>query len=186
MFALLPRIVPPSASRATRSSQQRLITLLVLLSSLLLIGIARADDYPGAPASVTAAYLEADGAGQAWESRTAPELLHFTTWQQLDKFDGFAVIESYDIGEVGWTGNRADVQITYHVLGFVTGVTFTAKPALKEVFFSLEKSKGRWRIVSPRLRPHLFVPAAISALEKAPASDTPEGRASLRKLRALP
>jgi hypothetical protein len=135
---------------------------------------------------VTAAYLEADGAGQALASRTAPGLLQFTTWRQLDKFDSFAVVESYDIGEVGWTGNKADVQITYHVLGLVTGATFTAKPALKEVFFSLEKSKGRWRIVSPRLPPHLFVPAAIAALEKALASDTPEGQASLRKLRALP
>src|SRR6266542_3962570 len=106
-----------------------------LLVLLLATATVFADDYPGAPASVTAAYIEADGKGLALDGEAAPKLLSYTTWPEAPGWDSFMVIKSYDIGEVGWTGNKASVTITYEVLGQIDGLTFTAKPAKEEVSF---------------------------------------------------
>ncbi|MGH8047616.1 MAG: hypothetical protein ACREKL_10240 [Chthoniobacterales bacterium] len=144
-----------------------------------------ADDYPGAPASVTAAYIEADGRGLALDGETAPLLLGYTTWKDAPGWDSFVVIKSYDIGEVGWTGDKASVQITYDVLGQIDGMKFTSKPANEEVFFELVKKKGKWKIVKPQLAPHLFVAGAITALEAIGAKDDATGKAALKKLKAL-
>jgi hypothetical protein len=163
-----------------------------LLSFLLLTASAfAADNYPGAPASVTAAYIEADGAGLALDGETAPKLLNYTTWKDAPGWDSFVVIKSYDIGAVGWNkdnsrdGDKAYVQITYHVLGKVEGLKFTPKPADEEVYFDLVKKKGQWRIVKPQLAPRLFVPAAITALEGIGAKTDAAGKSTLKKLRAL-
>ena len=150
-------------------------------------------DYPGAPASVTAAYIEADGAGLALDGETAPKLLSFTTWDDAPGWDSFVVIKSYDIASAGWendkqhpkNGDKADVEIVYHVLGSMNGLVFVPKPADETVTFDLVRKKGRWKIVKPQIPPHLFLPDAIRALETIGAKDDADGKASLRKLRAL-
>ena len=141
---------------------------------------AIAADYPGAPASVVAAYIEADGAGLALDSDTCPQVLRYTVWPDAPGWDTFAVIKSYDIGEVGRTGKKASVEIIYNVLGSLSATAFIRKPARERVSFELEKTQGRWKIVNPQLPPHLFVPAAITALESTGAD-----KAALEKLRAL-
>jgi len=152
---------------------------------LLLASPVFAADYPGAPASVTAGYIEADGKGLALDSDTFPQVQRFTVWPDAPGWDTFTVVKSYDIDEVGWTGNKASVQITYHVLGTLSAFTFTPKPADEIVSFELRKRKEKWKIISPQLQPHLFVASAIAALETAGAKDDPDGKAALQKLRAL-
>jgi hypothetical protein len=158
---------------------------------LLLTASAFADaDYPGAPASVTAGYIEADGAGLALNGETAPKVLSYTKWEDAPGWDSFVVIKSYDIGAVGWNrdkskdGDHASVEIIYHMLGVVEGLKFTAKPADVTVDFDVVREKGKWKIVKPQLPPHLFVPAAIQALEAIGAKDDKAGQASLKKLHA--
>lgn len=175
----IPKTPPPG---------RRLFVLFVLL---LLVAPVIAEEYPGAPASVTAAYIEADGAGLALDGETAPKLLHYTTWKETPGWDSFVVIASYEIGAVGWDrekakdGDPADVQILYHVLGKIDGMGFTSQPAKEDVTFQLIKRRGRWKIEAPQLPPHLMLPAAISALEAVGAKDDPTGKATLKKLHTL-
>jgi len=159
--------------------------LAILALLLVAAAPAFAADYPGAPASVVAAYIEADGAGKALDGDTCSQVLRYTVWPDAPGRDTFTVIKSYDIGEVGWTGNKASVQITYDVLGPLSATTFTSKPTKEEVSFDLERTKGRWKIVGPQLPPHLFLPAGITALESAGAKADDAGKASLKKLRTL-
>lgn len=156
-----------------------------LLALILLTAPAFAADYPGAPSSVVAAYIEADGAGRALDSDTSPQVLRYTTWPDAPGWDSLVVIKSYAIGEVGWSGRKASVQIVYEVLGSLEGLKFTSKPAKEDTTFQLEKTKGRWKIVSPQLSPHLFAPAAITVLETAGTRDDSDGKAALKTLRAL-
>jgi hypothetical protein len=165
---------------------------LCVLSALILLATPGfADDYPGAPASVTAAYIEADGAGLALDGETAPKLLHYTAWKETPGWDSFVVVASYEIGAVGWNrekakdGDPANVQIIYHVLGKMDGMQFTSLPAKEDVTFQLVRRKGRWKIDAPQLPPHLMLPAAISALAAVGARDAPTGKATLKKLHSL-
>jgi hypothetical protein len=158
---------------------------LALAFLLLLTAPLRADDYPGAPASVVAAFIEADGEGLALSSDTFKQLVRYAVWPDAPGWDTFTVIKSYAIGEVGWTGKKASVQITYDVVGTFSALTFTPKPEKEAISFELRKRKDKWKIISPQLQPHLFVVSAITALEAAGAKDDAEGKASLEKLRRL-
>jgi hypothetical protein len=167
-------------------------TLRALLAGLLLAHPALADaEYPGSPASVTAAYVEADGAGAALDSESLPKLLRYTSWDEAPGWDTAVVIKSYEIGAVGWNGDRekdgstAVVEITYRVLGRLAGMQFIAEPAEEQVAFDLLRKDGRWQLIKPQLAPHLTVSAAIHALEAAGAKDDATGKASLAQLRAL-
>jgi hypothetical protein len=143
------------------------------------------DDYPGAPASVVAAYIEADGEGLALEGETSSAVLKYATWTETPGWDSFTVIKSYDIGEVGTTGSKGSVQIIYHVVGQISGPEFTAKTADKEVTFEVVKKNGKWKIAGPQIGPHLTIESAIKTLEAGSAKDDPLGKAALKKLHAL-
>jgi hypothetical protein len=153
-------------------------TAFILL--LLLTTCSFAADYPGSPAAVVAAYIEADGEGKALSSDTSSQVLQYTTWPEAPGWDSMAVIKSYDIGEVGRTGNEANVQITYTVVGQLEGFNYTAKPAKEAVDFELVKTKGKWKIASPQLPPHLTVAGAATFLK----ASGREGEAALKALRA--
>jgi len=143
------------------------------------------DEYPGAPASVVAAYIEADGEGLALDGDTADAVLKYTAWKETPGWDSYTVIKSYDIGEVGHTGNKASVQITYHVVGQVSGPEFTVKSSEEKVTFELEKKNGKWRITDPQIGPHLTIEGAIKTIESGSVKDDPLGKAALKKLRVL-
>jgi hypothetical protein len=148
------------------------------------------DAYPGAPASVVAAYVEADGEGLALDGETAPALLKYVVWTETPGWDSYTVIKSYDIGEVGYSGDKASavkasVQIIYHVVGEVSGPEFTAKTADEEVTFEVVKKNGKWKISEPQIGPHLTIEGAINTIESGSVKDDPLGKAALKKLRAL-
>jgi hypothetical protein len=156
----------------------------LLFCILALTAPAFAGSYPGSPAAVVAAYVEADGAGMALDSTTAGQVLKYTTWEDAPGWDSFAVIKSYDIGEVGYDESKASVQITYHLLGQLAGSAFTAKKTEESVSFELQKVKGQWKIEKPQLSPHLEADSAITFL-KTIASDDPSAKASLKKIQSL-
>ena len=160
--------------------------LVPLLIGLFGCAISFAEEeYPGAPASVVAAYIEADGEGLALDGETADAVLKYTAWKETPGWDSYTVIKSYDIGEVGHTGNKASVQITYHVVGQVSGPEFTPQTDKEEVTFELEKKNGKWRITDPQNGPHLTIEGAIETIESGSVKDDPLGKAALKKLRAL-
>lgn len=140
-------------------------------------------DYPGSPAAVVAAYIEADGEGKALDSDSAGSVLRYTNWEDAPGWDSASVIESYDIGEVATTGNKASVRIKYNVLGQLSEFTYTQKPAEEQVVFNLKKADGLWKIGSPQLPPHLTVEGAVSFLKT--AGDDPDGKAALKALLAV-
>jgi hypothetical protein len=158
-----------------------------ILLLLLLASTSLADDYPGSPAAVVAAYIEADGEGRALCSDTLERLRQYTKWTESPDWNHLVVTKSYDIGAVGWDsekardGDTAFVEITYHVLGRLDGLKFTAGPAKEEVCFDLVKTKGRWKIVEPKLPPHPNVGTAIALLK----SGGSEAKPSLKNLQAL-
>jgi hypothetical protein len=123
--------------------------------------------------------------GLALDGETAPALLKYTAWKETPGWDSFTVIRSYDIGEVGYTGNKGSVQITYHVVGEVSGPEFTSKTADEVVTFEVAKKNGKWQITGPQIGPHLTIEGAIKTLESGSAKDDPLGKAALKKLRAL-
>lgn len=148
-------------------------------------GVFAADKYPGTPASVVAAYVEADGEGLALEGDTSSEVLKYAIWKETPGWDSYTVIKSYDIVEVGRTGDKASVQITYHVVGEVSGPEFTAKTATEKVTFGVVKKNGKWKIAGPQIGPHVTIESAIKMIESGSAKDDPLGKAALKKLRAL-
>jgi hypothetical protein len=152
---------------------------------LLLATSSFAASYPGSPAAVVAAYIEADGAGKALDSDTVPLVLKYTTWKEAPGWDSCAVIKSYEIGEVAATAGKASVQITYQVAGQLSLLSYTAKPAKEEVSFDVVKTKGKWKIVSPQLAPHLTATAAIAFLKKIGAEGADDGKAAIRKIQTL-
>jgi hypothetical protein len=156
----------------------------LLFYILALTSPAFAGSYPGSPAAVVAAYIEADDAGKALDGDTAGQVLKYTTWEDAPGWDSLAVIKSYDIGEVGYDESKASVQITYHLLGQLTGSAFTAKKADETISFELRKVKGQWKIEKPQLPPHLDVASAMTVL-KTIAADDPGAKASLKKIQAL-
>lgn len=158
----------------------RAVLLVVLLTASL-----HAGDYPGSPASVVAAYIEADGEGMALDAETASGVVRFTTWDDVQTGDSFVVIKSYEIGAVAWEGDKAGVEITYAVLGRLDGFKFTPEAKKEEVWFDLVKKKGQWKIVKPKLPPHLTVAGAILAITSTGAGNEPEAKSSIKKLKAL-
>jgi len=162
-------------------------SLLIAAFALLMpvVGLAADEHYPGAPASVVAAYIEGDGEGLALDGETVSALLKYTTWDDAPGWDVFIVIKSYDIGEVGYDGDKASVQIIYHTLGTISGLTLTGKPGDEVVDFEVVKQGGKWKITGSQEAPHLTVAGARKALAVIGAKDDPAGRATLRKLSAL-
>lgn len=160
-----------------------------LVAALLVAGaaISRAgESYPGAPASVVAAFVEADGEGLALDGATVPDVLKYTTWEDAPGYDTFTVMTSYDIGEVGYDGGKAFVNITYHIVGTISGMKFTPRKASdKTVTFEVVKQGGKWKITDPQNEPHLTIASAEKVLEGLGAKDDREGRASLKTLSAL-
>lgn len=139
----------------------------ILFACFLTAAIAIADDYPGSPAAVVAAYIEADRAGDAFSKDSTSQLLKYTTWNSLPDTHSFIVMDGYEIGEVGWTGDEAGVHIVYKVIGHIKDLRFVAKASEEEVDFDLKKLNGQWKIVKPQLPPHVTVDRAIEFLRAA-------------------
>lgn len=137
-----------------------------------------------------AAFLEADGAGQALSSGTAmKKVLVYTIWEDAPGWDTFVLVTSYKIGDSVTQDSKAQVSVTYQVLGELHALDqsiadwkLVKKPVVEKVSFHLERVNGQWKITEPQLAPHLTTSFALEFLRSGNASHTAE---SLETIKAL-
>ena len=115
------------------------------------------------PEDVVRYYCGRDASGFVWSGLLDIERLAFTVWKESPQKDSFYIAKDYDIKAKEVGSDRAEVEVTYHLIGI--GDAFgTRYPPYKnpyQVTFQLKRVSGSWKIEKPE--PAEIAPVVVEA-----------------------
>ncbi len=152
--------------------KSRFAAILVTAVSLASVRcVVQAEEaYPKAPKAVLERFLQLDSSAAGLSPSTYTELVRYTTWGQAPAWDGFVVIDRYEVGKISVGTTRALAMVTYHVLGKLASA-FTADTKTEVVSFHINKIDNAWKVDSPQIPPHVSWDVMKKRLEAASVSD---------------
>lgn len=122
----------------------------------------------GTPPAYLHEYVQGDFLGDRLEAANKARYKEMVAWPTEPNWELAAVIRGFRMQSGPTTRTEASIEVTYDTLGELNLHDFTYKPApQREILpFVLVPGKERYTIVSPMLKPHVGVEAAIAFLER--------------------
>lgn len=151
------------------------IALALLVVSGAVVGQSHAvTDIRKDPAVVVKAYFSLDMKGARLESASWEALKPYVNWNEEQGWEHAVVIESYEVVEDTATWEvlgqmEVIIPVRFQVLGVMYWETAAFVPEAKTEEFRIRVKavEGRWRIIEPRLAPHIGRKRLINFVRRA-------------------
>jgi hypothetical protein len=154
-------------------------------------GLSAPGDLKKDPAGVVKTYFSLDMKGARLEAMSWETLKPYIEWKEEPSWEHVVVIENYEVVEDVTTWEilgtmEALIPVKFRVLGVMYWETAAFVPELtvEEVRVRVKVVGDRWRIIEPRLAPHVGQKRLINFVRQALLQETDGGRqAKLADLR---
>ncbi|TAJ31368.1 MAG: hypothetical protein EPO64_02470 [Nitrospirae bacterium] len=150
------------------------LSLLVVSGAMVEESHAVTGDIRKDPAAVVEAYLSLDMKGARLEAASWEALKPYIDWKEEQGWEHAVVIESYEVVEDTATWEvlgqmEVIIPVRFQVLGVMYWETAAFVPEAKTEEFRIRVKvvEGRWRIIEPRLAPHIGRKRLINFVRRA-------------------
>ncbi|MFN3681142.1 MAG: hypothetical protein ACK4VP_03750 [Nitrospira sp.] len=182
-----------SPERSVSPLLSLLLILSVLLSQVLIggavcaqIGLGQVGSLKRSPADLVKRYVRLDQKGARLDVMGFDVMAPYVNWKEEEAWSLVVVIDSADVPEDYRKWDIRDnldviIPVTFHVRGEVDlkTATFTPDDRMEEVRFHVKAVGNSWRIVEPKIPPHVGLTRMLNFVRQAGLETTDDAQRRL-------